>query len=292
MGNLLKTNQFKIVGKLISAEIRTGNRKDNGQGYVSVDATISSVVGGKTCEYEVSFFANQMTQDGKESKLYTNYCKVNELVNKKVSVTGDIRENRFWSERNAVMSSKQELSGRFINGVVDSTADEATYSLGGFIVKSLIEKRNKNDEVYRYDVTIGQANYNESGMSMFTLHVNPNDHDIVRGLEDYEVGSTLEIGGNLSFTVETVTRAVENSGGFGDAPLKTFTNRQRNFFVTYGSEAVTDAEKGAYDSTVIKTLINAYKAHDVELMNKATQTATPAPVVKEAPVTKRQTSLI
>lgn len=290
--NLLKTNQFKIVGKLLSADIRTGNRKDNGQGYVSVNAVIGSTINGKSCEYEVAFFANQLTQDGKESKLYTSYCKLNELVNKKVQVTGDIRENRFWSERNGVMSSKQELSGRFVNGVVDSTMDEATYELGGFIVKSLIEKRNKNDEVYRYDVTIGQSNYSGNGMSMYTLHINPNDHDIVRGLEDYEVGSTLVIGGNLSFTVETVTRAMDNMGGFGDAPMKTFTNKQRNFFVTYGSEPITEVEKGCYESSVIKTLIEAYKAHDVELMNKSVKSEAVAPVVKEAPVTRRQTSLI
>ena len=69
---------------------------------------------------------------------------------------------------------------------------------------------------------------------------------------------------------------------------------QSNFYIEGGSNPISDDR--AYGSDVISTLINAYKAHDVELQN-ATVTKAPAansaPVNNAAPVvTKRQTSLI
>ena len=53
---LLDTNTIKIVGKLIDAKVTTGNRKDNGQGYISVDATVCSVINGVENEYKIGFF--------------------------------------------------------------------------------------------------------------------------------------------------------------------------------------------------------------------------------------------
>lgn len=288
---LFRTNTFKVVGRLLNTDVRTGTLKSNGQEYISVDVTVQSTIGGKNNEFEISLFANKLTKDGKPSQLYTSYSKLPELVNKKVEISGEIRENRYFSSNLNQIISTQQLNGRWVRGVAEVNADEATYELGGFIVKSLVERQNKAGEIYRYDLTIAQSNYAGNGLSMYTLHVDPSRRDILAGVEGYNVGDTVRLNGNLNFTVETVVAASNNDGGFGEPVTRTYTNRQRNFFIEGGSAPVQDDT--AYDSVTIKTLIDAYKANDVALTAKgSTSTSSAAPAVEDAPVTRRQTSLI
>jgi hypothetical protein len=286
---LLRENSFRIVGKLVATEINYGVRKDNGQEYVSATATINSVIEGTPCEYEVSFFASKLTKDGKESQLFVSYSKLNELEGKKVDISGEIRENRYWSSNLGQMISAQQLSGRFVRGVAESTADLASFTLGGFIVKTPVEKTNKNGDVYRYDVTLGQSNFKGDGMSMFVLHVNPAQREIIAGVEGYEVGTTVKLNGTLKFVVEQVT-VEDTNNAFGAAVTKTFTNKQKNFYIEGGSNPIDD--ESAYTPEVIKNLIDAYKANDVKLANGAKDVESTAPATAAAPVTKRQTSLI
>ena len=287
---LFRTNTFKVVGRLLNTDVRTGTLKSNGQEYISIDVTIQSTIGGKNNEFEISLFANKLTKDGKPSQLYTSYSKLPELVNKKVEISGDIRENRYFSSNLNQIISTQQLNGRWVRGVADSSTDEATYELGGFIVKSLVERQNKAGEVYRYDLTIAQSNYAGNGLSMYTLHVDPSRRDILAGVEGYNVGDTVRLNGSLNFTVETVTAASNNDGGFGEPVTRTYTNRQRSFFIEGGSAPIQDDT--AYDNVTIKTLIDAYKANDVALTAKGSTSTSAAPAVEDAPVTRRQTSLI
>ena len=48
---LLRENSIKIVGTLVDAKVNTGNRKDNGQGWISVDTVISAVINGVKNEF-------------------------------------------------------------------------------------------------------------------------------------------------------------------------------------------------------------------------------------------------
>jgi hypothetical protein len=128
-------------------------------------------------------------------------------------------------------------------------------------------------------------------MSIFTLHVNPNDREILNGVESYEIGETVKLKGKLAFTVETKTEADPNSG-FGEPMMRTFTNKQRNFYIIGGSNPGAITGESAYDASVVKVLKEAYDKRDVELQASAKTEAPSAPVVNEAPVTRRQTSLL
>lgn len=283
------TNTFKIVGKLVKADVRLGNSTKNGQPYAAATATVTSVINGVNCEYEIDFYASQLTSTGKVSALYTSYSKMNELEGKKVEITGNIRENRYFSNSLNQIVSSQELAGRFIKGVAESSQDDAKWEMSGFVAKTLIEKVNKKEEVYRYDLTLAQTNYSGSSLSMFTLHIDPSCREIVSGVEKYEVGQTVHLNGNLIFKVETVTQEAKNEGGFGEAVVRTFTNRQKSFFITGGSAPITDDTK--YDGTTISDLISIYKSRDTELMEKG-KNNTAAAVEVTPTITKKQTSLI
>ena len=56
---LFRTNTFKVVGRLLNTDVRTGTLKSNGQEYISIDVTVQSTIGGKKNEFEISLFANK-----------------------------------------------------------------------------------------------------------------------------------------------------------------------------------------------------------------------------------------
>ena len=291
--DLLKTNSFKVVGRLSSSNLEVKQRKDNGNTFISGDIVVIAELGGAKNEFEISFYANQKTADGKDSALFTSYSKLADLVGKKIEVTGSLGESRFWSSKTNQMASKQTLNGRFVRGVAESTADEGSFEIGGFVVQGLTERTNKNNEVYRYDLTLGQANYKGDAMMRLVAHINPADRDIVNGVRGYEVGQTVRVNGDLRFIVTETRAERSNEGGFGEPVVRVYTNKQHNFFITGGTAAIKDPEQGMYSSEVIRGLVAGYKARDVELENKAKSSA-PAeqPAEEEPRVTSKQTSLI
>jgi len=289
--DLLRTNSFKIIGRLVAADMKPGNRKSDGQGYISGTATIVSNIEGADNTFEIRFYSAAKTADGKVSQLYTSYSKMPELVGKKIEVTGEIRENRFYSKSGNQLASSQQLSGRFVRGTTETATDEAVFEIGGFVVEELKEKTNKDGEIYRYDIAIGQSNYKGDMMSKFVLHVNPTDRPIIEGVKGYHVGNTVKVNGKLNFIVKTVTAEAKNEGGFGEPVVRTYTNKISNFFILGGSSVISDPLVGAYPSDVIRTLVSAYKAHDVEIENAAKEGSSPV-VDSEPVVTSRQASLL
>ena len=96
MSNLLKTNTFKIVGKLTSANVEQKAKTTDGSTYVTVNAVVVSSINGVENDYEITFYANQLTADKKVSTLFNQYVSMPSLIGKKVEVSGSIRSNRFY----------------------------------------------------------------------------------------------------------------------------------------------------------------------------------------------------
>lgn len=289
----VKNNSFKLIGTVDSVEMEKKIRKADGKAYISGTIKVLSVIDNENCEYDVSFYANEMTNDNKPSQLFKTYSELEQFINKKVEISGSIRENRFFSTKGEAMVSAQVLDGRFIKGVSSNTVDEATWELGGFVASTLITKTNKENEIYRYDLMIAQPNYKEDNISMFTVHGNPEQANIIKGLQSYEVANTIILKGVMQFKV-TEEQVEISDGGFGDPIVKTYKNKQKNWFVTGGSKPIEG--ETAYTSDAIQDFIAAYKSRDVQLTeeaaNKTTSTVVDAPVAVQHKPTTRQTSLI
>lgn len=294
--NLLKNNSFKIVGILRDTDVTSKVSARTGKTFASGEINVVSKINNVENIFTIKLLAMEKTQEGATSKLYESYLKLNTLVGKKIEVNGSFAENRFYSVNNSQLVSRQELNGRFIRGVVDSTEDCATFEIGGFIAKSLTEKKNKKDEVYRYDLSIAQANYNEDNLSIFTLHVNPDNREVVNGINNYyQLGDTVLFTGNLVFTEETVVVESENTA-FGAPSVRQYVNKQYNYYITGGSNPYTD--NAAYSDEVKSALLAAYKANDVKIEAEAKErnagkaNTQPASATTSVGVTKRQTSLL
>ena len=289
----LRENSVVIVGKLVEVEKRIGNNSKNGKEYVSVDATVQSVINGVVNEFKVNFYANMLKQDGTKSKLAESYCGLEDLKGRKIQIDGEIRENRYFSVKANQMVSAQLLTGRFVKGVQEDTPDTATFVVGGIYLREPVEKVNKNGDVYRYDVLVGVPNQDFSNMTNITLHINPLHREVLNSiLSIYAPGNTVQFKGSLSFTSEQVVVTDENTA-FGEPMTRTYTNRQSNYYIQGGSNPLTG--EAEYSEEDIKTLLNAYKQRDVELQAKAaenTDTAATVQTTKTPVVTRRQASLI
>lgn len=257
---LEKENSFKIIGKLINTDLKTETSVKTGKNYIHGTATVESAINNKVCVYTINFYTNELKNDGTVSGLYTSYSKMPQLIGKKVEIIGTIRENRRFDEKQGLMVSSQRLEGRFVSGVKTDTVDKAEWVIGGFIVKTLVEKTNKSGEIYRYDLNVAQANYNDTNLSVYTLHVDPNNREIVNAVKSLTVGTTYTFNGFLDFTVTTQTKEEKNDKGFGKPVVHTYTNNIRNFFIEGGNPS-----EDIYETDIRTDLISAYKAHDVEL---------------------------
>lgn len=288
-----RENSFTIVGTLLDAQIKYGNKKSDGAGYISVEALVGAEINGIHCEYPVRFYSNQLKADKTPNKLYESYSKMGSLVGKKVQIDGSLRENRFFSTKTKQLASATQLSGNFVKGVVVTEPDVARFILGGFIVTTLTEKKNKENEIYRYDLGLAQANYAGDKVSLFTLHVDPARTDVVNSIQKlYQAGDTVQFSGSLIFKVEQVTVQDDNAA-FGTPVTRTYTNKQNNYFIESGSTVITDNRQ--YGRPIINSLVNSYKAEGKELEANAANSAaagdnTEVPASKT--ISARQASLI
>ena len=291
---MLQTNNFHVVGSLISVDSKTGTFKQNGHNYINVTATVKSVINGQDNIFKIRFFSSDTKADGTPNKMFNIYNSLEKnYKDRRVVIDGSIRDNRFVG-KDGQMHASQSLEGKWISAAEEFEVDEGTWSVGGFVAKDLEEKTNKNNEIYRYDFTIGQSNYKGDNMSLFTFHIAPGDNVILNGVRKYKVGDTITLNGKLNF-IETIAVVEDKNNAFGEPITKTFVNHNNNYFITGGTNPITDAaDQDKYSNQVITSLVAAYKASGVEIQQKASSSKAAAPVeTNEAPKPSvRQTSLI
>lgn len=281
-----KTNSIKIIGRLVDSNLKIDRRKDNGAGFITGTITLQSVIEGETKKFEISLNANELTQKKEPNKLYVSYSKLPELVGKKIEVRGEMRESRFWSNNSKQMLSSTKLRGRFVRGVAETENDMATFEFGGFVTSPLTEKKNKDNEIYRYDISVAQTDYSGNMLNVCTFHVKPTDREMIKGLQTaVQPGLTIRLNGNLDFTETIVTTQAKATIGTG--AIRTYTNKAHNLWLQ-GADLVTG--DGVYSQEVERDLISAYKARDEEI--KINGESSSGDVEDKPAVTGRQSALI
>lgn len=306
--SLSRTNNVELIGRLTDVEVKNDEFKSNHHKYVEVNANVRSHINGKDMVFPVRFFSSETKADGSESKMYKSFLSIKpQLEGKTVRVIAGLSENRFYSSRDNQMHSALKLNGRFITGRPDTEPHKATFEVGGVLISSPVEKRTKiknadgsvtDGEIYRYDVQLGQANYAENNMEVFTFNIRPTDIAIKKGFDDkIQVGTSIVLIGDLDFTEETVTKEDTSNVFFGEPIVKSYTRRTHNMFI----RTVTGVAEGEeYPEDVLKSLIAAYKASDKEIEAKAKEKAANGNVAADddaaessAPkITSRQASLL
>lgn len=295
-----KTNRIELVGTLARVDLETRYSDKMKQKYIRGEISIALTQNGRELLVPVMLSTNEFKKDGTANPFYESYSKLEDCIGKRYSVSGTLTENRFWSIKKGQLMSTNRIKGGTITLADSTMPDVARYSISGFLVSSLVEKKNKAGEIYAYEIAIAQANYNDTMAEVIRLNVEVNENDIVKGVNTYDVGATVALEGDIVAYVDE--KVVETPSAFGSAIVKTYRNKIINFPIKRGSAPITE-EGRVYTNELRTMLIQAYKENDVKIVENAksrdsakesTMSVMDAPAAEEkAPVvTKRQTSLL
>jgi hypothetical protein len=263
--NALKINKVRVVGVLEEVELKRDVSRGNNKNYIAGNIVVKSELKGEEQLTEFTLFAFQLTREGKENSFYKTYDGLEDRTGERVAIDGEIEENRFYSNNNDALISQSRNRAKFINKPTREEEDEATFIFGGYVVKPINERLNKNEEVIHYEITLGQADYSGTKPIYITFAVDRDNTKAVKFMEnEYEVGETVRVDGNFEVTHEQNEVVKENA--FGKDKVKVYDNYFKIYRVTGGSAPL---EKGSYDEDYILDLAQSYKDIGQDLKAKS-----------------------
>lgn len=260
------TNQVDIVGilKELSLEEKTST---DGKKFVAGRATIKvdQDINGKAyeCEIPVELYANELTSEGKPSKLYPIVVGYKEkltslaacpedqpqLASKIVVTNADLVENVWWDQNANAPKTTYKIRSNFLNLYNGSQADykeKATFELTGVVLKTEPEIMN-DEETGRLKVSFGVVGYNGKVDKIVMIADQASAVEFINA--NWNQGDTVKVAGRIKFSHKVIR--VEEKLGFGDPIINEKTISCREFIITSGSECGFKEEK-SYDSSDIQ----------------------------------------
>ena len=223
-------------------------------------------IDGKENLVEVRVIANELNKDGTANKQFLAYKNLPAMLGKRVRVSGELNDERMIKDDTVIHFNT--IRGTFFNNARMDEADCATFEFSGFVVKAIVERKNKEDDTIGYRIELGQANYNDTNMQVIRFDVNKNDLNIAQAIEsNYLTGTTVKIQGKISYDTRVETKEEEVS--FGEANKKTIIYTDKVFRITGGSEPFAEDTPDCYPMSEIKELVAAYKNSDAERLEKS-----------------------
>lgn len=273
---LLKENRVEIVGELMEYGLSIKKDREDNE-YISGQVIVKSIIKDNEYLIPIEFFSRAKKQDGTPNKLFESYVALENKVGERVSINGEIQENRWFSENSGQVSSYNRVAGRFINVPRKNQEDVADFSFAGYVVIPLTERTDKEGKLLFHEITIAESNYN--GEFPIYVKFTIKDSNIASIMQDlYSKGDTVKVNG--FYEVETSSREVEEETAFGDPIKKVYTSTFRNFVITSGTHP---AENGAYSAELISELDKEYENRGLKIEEQARDTV----VEKDAPAAKR-----
>lgn len=254
-------NILTVTGKVESTEIRKGT----GTKGRYVAGTINIKAGEDV--FIVNMYQGEKYGNGNDNP---NFLAFQELVNgQRISVSGNLTQNRYYSSENKEIRSSQRIDGRFINTPRQNDEDGLIFEYTGFVTSPIREITNAEGEIERYEFKLAQAKYrSEQGVDVIAFSVDPKNTSILNGIEsNYTVGATARISGRGKSVIVTSQKPAQGLFGEDVAPVSqsVFTA----FFVAGGKHVLES---------------QTYTAEEIDFLTKATQDNDVA--IKEAAITK------
>jgi hypothetical protein len=277
---LAKQNSFKIVGDLVEVNLDTKTSGRSGKDFISGKIVVKSLINGRQQLTEVELYSNKFKQDGTPNKLYDTYANLGALLNKRIRVSGELGESRFFSTQNSQLVSTVINRGRYVAPADTGEKDTADFSFAGYIVKPLYEKNAKDGELLAYEMIVAQANWNNTKPNYVKFTVAKDNKAAIGAIQKlYEKGMTVSVRGTVSIISEDVQ--VSEQTAFGES-TRVYHNTYKNYLIQTGSQPL---DKGAYTPQDINELTRAYNDDGIAIENAVkgqattgkTTTAAPAP---------------
>lgn len=295
--NIVRDNKVFIVGTLDSYEL-TEHQDLNGspvphiRGKVVVVANIED---GTPYTYTLNVFQYKSNTKGTVNKGYTQLRDLMDEVvptGSRVRVSAGFTMSKFKDDSRNELVEANRLSLRFVSpATVKDTVDTAVFEIGGFVYNTLLDKVDKEGDVYLKELQIMQTNYATSADKvrplLIKVHVAKDDYQIASAVEGaYTRGATIKVSGNLEFIQTEVT--VEEEVMFGAPTPRTYYNTQKVIRITSGSSVYTEPGK-AYTSDDMAFIMDKYQADSDAIMSGTTS----KPAAKtDKPATSNETMFL
>ena len=280
---LEKTNDCYFVGELVEVKRVTPltyTRNNAPVEAISASIVIKCILGEDEQEnvFSLEAFVNKLTKSGSINKNYEEIKNIESLLGKKVVIPhAQIAGNRFWSPRTNQLVSASRLSFTFIREASKSEiagGDKATFAFGGFIARELTEKTDADGNVLYYQLTMGQANWNENNLCLVDFAVSKDNLKAVQVMQKYyETGKTTTIRGVCQNIVTLQKEETESM--FGDPIVKVYTKNDKKYLITSGDNLING--EGEYTVDAIKALNEAYVAEGEKIKRDAMNSETNEP---------------
>lgn len=256
-----RTNKVYIVGTLLDVkDIREGEK--DGKKWIAGTAVIQT----KGSEIEAKFFSSEKTKDLKPNVRYDNYLNISKRIGERVKVNGEISGRVFFNESQGQVINFNEVSAGFFNPAKASDEDVATFEFGGFVVKPLHERLNKEEKLIAHEIELAQANYNGNNMQVIRFTVDKGANKIINAISNsYGKDATVFISGEIVYEVTTEEKTEEVA--FGDPIVKKYQNTRKSFVITGGKQPITDGT--AYSRANIDALEASYRDYLAEMEREA-----------------------
>lgn len=259
----INVNRVNIIGELVenNLEIKTSTR--DGKEFIAGNIVVKSILDGREQLTEIELYSPSTKKDGTSNKLFETYSGLDKFLGKRVDISGELQENRYYNQSTSQVVSWTRIRGVFVSEVRKNTDDAVKFEYAGYVVKPLTEKLNKNNELLYYEMTIAQANYNFEKALETKFAVHKDNRAAVNFIEsNYDVGATVKVAGSINIITEEVT-SEDATAAFGEPIVRTFTNTYVTRLVTTGSAPITG--QGEYSQDLMNTLNATYKQDALEI---------------------------
>lgn len=274
-------NQVNIEGIVSEINLREIDKtQEQGKKYVAGNMVVQVTDNdGKVNFIPVDFISANIKKDGTENKNYARLMQLKDFNSiasagidaaTKVQIrNASLTESLFLPANGTEVLSAMKINSNFFTKVNDANyTPRSTFSLNAFILS--MEDEIRNDEpTGRLIIQVAVVGYADK-VEIFKLIAEKQSYiDFIRA--NWKVGDTVNVGGNVRFTEETVQ--VEQEVGFGEAEIKNFTKRTKELIITRGSTGPVSEEE-AYSEEDIKKALLARKARMEEVKKKAQSNTT------------------
>lgn len=279
-------NQVEITGIVSEVNVRDIDKGANGK-FIAGEVVVRVEEKGEISEIPVGFISKDVKKDGTPNKLYAQLQQLKEynsiasagLENAtKVSIRGArINENLFMPLNGTEVISVAKVSSNFftkVNGT--SFKPSGKFRVIGNILQIVDEEKSEEGEMVptgRLIVRAALIGYNDKLDVVKFVVETPDAIAFIKA--NWKEKDTVQIGGRLRYTEELIEKVEEV--GFGEADVKTFTKRTREFLIESGSAEALDEENSYSEEDIKKALMNR-KERMEEIKQKAAQPKPQEPI--------------
>lgn len=271
-------NQIDITGIVSEINIRDIDKGD--KKYVAGEVVVRVEEKGEVSEIPVGFISADKKKDGTANQ---NYARLQQLKDfnsiasagieeaTKVQIRGaKFTENLFMPQNGQEVLSSTKISSNFFTKInATNYRPEAKFRVIGKIIQMSEEQKNVEGELEdtgRLIVRAAIVAYGDKVEVMKFIVENPDSINYIK--INWKEGDTVQMGGRIRYTQETVEQ--EEDVGFGEADVRTYTRRTREFLIERGSAEALD-EENSYSDADIKAGLARRKALMEEVKQKAQQ---------------------